>query len=101
MLAEVTSLSNAAKWHVDHINNSPDAEQALLRAMDWVRAEIRACSSRRPADADGFRRQLAHVIAGFAAEVPRSRPAFEFLAGPVPLPGGGWEPKPGTHARRP
>jgi hypothetical protein len=94
-------VSNGRKWHIDHINNAPDAATALRRADEWVRAELRTCQLRRLGDADGFRWQIIHLLAGFALEIHRSHPAGEFRFNPPRLPGGGWEPKPGGHARRP
>lgn len=101
MLTDVRPVSNSRKWHIDHINNAPDADEALRRAVEWARAELRDCQVRRPADADGFRWQLVHLIAQIAPEIHRSHPADEFRGQTPLLSGGGWEPKPGSNARRP
>ncbi len=91
-------------WRVDNINNAPDAETALRLMFAWVRAEAARCERTRPEDADGFRWQVIHLLAPFAAAMHRSRPVPQFRSGPK-LPGGGWMPrKPKTRAaeaRRP
>lgn len=101
MLTDVRPVSNGRKWHIDHVNNAPTEDEAMRRAVEWVRAELRDCQLRRPQDAEGFRRQIKHVLAGFALEIHRSKPADEYRFGPAPLPGGGWEAKPGVNVRRP
>lgn len=99
MHVNVTSSSRRHQWHIDHINNAPDAHEALARAQRWMRAELKACEERRPEDADGFRRQLAYVLADFLRQMPRWRPAPEFRDSLPELPGGGWTPVP--HKGRP
>ena len=101
MPADLVAVSNGRKWHIDHINNAPDAAEALRRAEEWVRAELRDCQLRRPADADGFRWQIIHLLAGFGLEIHRSHPADEFRVNPPRLPGGGWAAKPGANVRHP
>jgi len=98
---DLTPVSNARRWHIDHINNAPDAAEALRRANEWVRAELRDCQLRRPQDADGFRWQITHLLAGLALVIHRSHPADEFRVAPPNLPGGGWEAKPGTNVQHP
>lgn len=101
MPTDTVSTTREQKWHIDHINKAPNATAALVLAVAWLVAELKACQFRRPADADGFRWQIIHVIHSFALEISRSRPAPEFQAGRVPLPGGGWTPKPGTTVQHP
>lgn len=101
MLTDTRAVSNARKWHIDHINNASTAAEALRRADEWIRAELRDCQLRRPQDADGFRWQVVHLLADFGLAIHRSHPADEFRFNPPKLPGGGWEPKPGGNARRP
>ena len=101
MLTDLRPVSNGRKWHIDHINNAPDADAALRRAIEWIRAELRDCQLRRPADADGFRWQITHLLAGFGLEIHRSHPADEFRFTCPPLPGGGWAAKPGANVRHP
>ena len=101
MLADVRPVSNGRKWHIDHINNAPTADEALRRMWDWLRAELRDCQVRRPQDADGFRWQVIHLLAGFGLEIHRSHPADEFRATPPALPGGGWVAKPGANVQHP
>ena len=66
MLTDVRPVSNGRKWHIDHINNAPTADEALRRMDEWIRAELRDCQLRRPQDADGFRWQIVHRLAGIA-----------------------------------
>ena len=101
MLTDVLHVSNGRKWHIDHINNAPTADEALRRANEWIRAELRDCQLHRPHDADGFRWQIVHALAGLALEIHRSHPLDEFRAGRSELPGGGWQPKSGTLTRHP
>ena len=101
MLTDLRTLPDRCKWHVDHINKAATADEALRRAYEYARAELRDCQLRRPQDADGFRRQIAHVLAGFAGEIHRSHPADEYRYGAPALPGGGWVPKPGSNVRQP
>jgi hypothetical protein len=101
MLTDVRPVSNGRKWHIDHINNSADADEAMRRAWDWVRAELRDCQLRRPQDADGFRWQIAHLLAGYGLDIHNHHPADEFRANPPKLAGGGWVPKPGSRTQRP
>jgi hypothetical protein len=101
MPADLTAVSNGRKWHIDHINNAPDATEALRRANEWIAAELRDCQLRRPADADGFRWQVIHLLAGLALEIHNHRPADRFRVSPQPLPGGGWVAKPGANVRHP
>ena len=101
MLTDLRAPSNARKWHIDHVNNALTADEALRRAGEWLRAELRDCQLRRPQDADGFRWQVIHLMAGFALEIHRSHPADEFRANPPKLPGGGWAGKPGADVRHP
>jgi hypothetical protein len=79
-------------WHVDAINNAPDAETALYRMMQWTRAEIAKCAKNRPEDADGFRSQLIHLMAPVVAVIFKSHPGPEFQSMPK-LQGGGWTPR--------
>lgn len=101
MLTSAVSTNRDQKWHIDHINNASNAITALVLAVAWLVAELKDCQYLRPEDADGFRWQIIHVIHSFALEISRSRPAPEFQAGRVPLPGGGWTPKPGTSVQHP
>lgn len=101
MLTDLRPVANGRKWHIDHINNASTADEALRRANAWIRAELRSCQLRRPADADGFRWQVVHLLAGFALEIHRSHPADGFRVNPPKLPGGGWEPKPGANVQHP
>ena len=101
MLTDLRPVSNGRKWHIDHINNASTADEALRRAGEWLRAELRDCQLHRPADADGFRWQMVHRIAGLALEIHRSHPRDEFRGILPKLPGGGWTPKPGTLTRHP
>ena len=79
-------------WHVDAINNAPDAETALYRMMQWTRAEIAKCAKNRPEDADGFRAQLIHLMAPVVAVIYKSHPKPGFQPTPK-LAGGGWSPR--------
>lgn len=79
-------------WHVDAINNAPDAETALYRMMQWTRAEIAKCAKNRPEDADRFRVQLIHLLAPVVAVIYKSHPLPEFRTMPK-LTGGGWTPR--------
>ena len=90
----VTESSRRRKWHIDHFNNAPDAEEALARALRFMRAEFKTCQKDRPADADGLRRHLAYLIADFLRKMPASNPAPEFRESMPVLPGGGWSPVP-------
>lgn len=101
MLTTEPAVSNGRRWHIDHINNAPTATEALRRTDEWIRAELRDCQLRRPEDADGFRWQIIHLLAGFGRDMHRSRPADEFRTDPPKLPGGGWVAKPGTNVRHP
>ena len=102
MLTDLRAVSNGRKWHIDHINNAPDAAEALRRMDEWIRAELRDCQLRRPADADGFRWQIIHELAErFALKIHDHRPADGFRADPPKLPGGGWTAKPGANVRHP
>ena len=101
MLTDVRPVANGRRWHIDHINNAPTAAEALRRADEWIRAELRDCQLRRPQDADGFRWQIVHLLAGFGLEIHRSHPADEFRGIPPRLAGGGWERKPGVSVRLP
>lgn len=92
MRVNVTPSSRRQQWWTDHVNNAPTSEEMLARTLRWMKAEIKACRVRRPADAAGFEGQLAHLIAGLLREIPRNHPAPEF-GGAIPLlPGGGWAP---------
>ena len=101
MLTDLRPVSNGRKWHIDHINNAPTADEAMRRAVEWIRAELRDCQVRRPADADGFRWQIVDGLAGLALDIHRIHPRDEYRAGRLELPGGGWTPKPGTLTRHP
>jgi hypothetical protein len=101
MQVDLRPVSNSRKWHIDHVNNAGTADEALRRAWDWIRAELRDCQLRRPQDADGFRWQIIHLLAGFGLEVHRSHPADEFRFSPPKLPDGGWVPKPGSRVQYP
>lgn len=98
---DLAPVSDRRRWHIDHINKAPTADEAFRRATEWVRAELRDCQLRRPADADGFRWQLIHLLAAVALEIHRSHPAGEFRSTQPKLPGGGWEPKPGSNVQLP
>jgi len=101
MLTDLRAVSNARKWHIDHINNAADAAEALRRMDEWLRAELRGCQLRRPADADGFRWQIIHELTDrFALLIHDHRPAVEYRSCPK-LPGGGWIAKPGANVRHP
>jgi hypothetical protein len=101
VLTTESPVSNGRKWHIDHINNASDADEALRRAVEWIRAELRGCQLHRPQDADGFRWQIVHVLAGFGRDIHDHRPADDFRANLPKLPGGGWIAKPGTNVRHP
>jgi hypothetical protein len=101
VLTDLRPVSNGRKWHIDHINSAPSADEALRRTVEWIRAELRDCQLRRPQDADGFRWQVIHLLAGFGLEIHRSHPADEFRFARSPLPGGGWVAKPGANVRHP
>ena len=102
MLTDLQAVSNGRKWHIDHINNAPDSAEALRRMDEWIRAELRDCQVRRPADADGFRWQIIHLLTErFALKIHDHHPADEFRANPPKLAGGGWVAKPGANVRHP
>lgn len=101
MLTTERAVSNGRKWHIDHINNAPNAEVALQRAFEWAKAELRDCQLRRPQDAEGFRWQIIHTLAEFGHEIHHAHPADEFRFGPPKLPDGGWVKKPGANVREP
>ncbi len=86
------SLPRRHAWRVDRINSAPDAETALRRMFEWVRAEVAKCEENRPEDAAGFCWQVIHELAPVVAVIYRSHPRPEFLSGPK-LPGGGWTPR--------
>lgn len=101
MAEYVAEDSRRRKWHIDGINSADGEADRLSRAMSLARAELRRCEASRPGDAPGLRRQLAYLIAAFALDVHKSRPAPEFREAFPPLPGGGWKPKPHSDARHP
>jgi hypothetical protein len=108
MAVNVTPRQRREAWHIDHINKAPDAEQAVTRTVEWVKAELKLADDQRHDDADGFRWQLVETLARFAKSVPGRHPEDRFrnLGGQRPmLPGGGWTPAPahGTYpqAREP
>lgn len=90
----VTESSRRRKWHIDHFNNAPDAEESLDRALRFMRAEFKACQKNRPGDVDGLRRHLAYLIADFSREMSVFYPAPQFRKSMPELPGGGWSPVP-------
>lgn len=95
MGVNVTVSSRRQQWHIDHINNAVgDPAEVLSRALRFMQAELKACEKVRPFDADGFRRQLAYLIADFLRQVPVARPGAEFRKSFPALPGGGWTPVP-------
>ena len=101
MAEYVPEDSRRRKWHIDGINSADSEADRLSRAMSLARAELKRCEVRRPEDAVGLRRQLAYLIAAFALDVHKVRPAHEFREVFPPLPGGGWKPKPRSDARHP
>lgn len=102
MRADLAVVSNGRKWHIDHINNAKDAAEALRRMNEWIAAELRDCQLRRPADADGFRWQIIHLLTEkYALKIHNHRPDDDFRADPPKLPGGGWVAKPGANVRHP
>jgi hypothetical protein len=77
---------------VDRINQELQAgndDQAFYLAFQYFRARAASCHKRRPGDADGFRRQGAHLLAGLAGEIHSSHPRAEFQ---TLIPGGEWTP---------
>lgn len=92
MRVNVTPSSRRQQWWTDHVNEAPTAEEMLARTLRWMKAEIKACRVRRPADAAGFEGQMAHLIAGLLRDMPRNHPGPEFRGSIPPLPGGGWVP---------
>jgi len=101
MHVNVTPASRKRQWHIDKVNNATTPADQMDCAISWARAELAQCASARPEDAPGLRRQLAHMIAMFAADIHRVHPAPEFRDSLPPLPGGGWAPKPRSDARHP
>jgi hypothetical protein len=96
MGTETRTLPDACREHVDKINQAlaaGDPDRAFYLAYQYFRARRKHIrGKRRQQDADGFSRQAAHLLAGFAGEMHRGRPADEFrLASPL-IPGGDWRP---------
>jgi hypothetical protein len=101
MGVDSTSSARRRQWHIDRVNNATSPVDQLSYATAYVRGELAKCQTTRPADAAGLYRQLAHMIATFAAEVHKARAALEFRESFPALPGGGWAPKPASDARHP
>jgi hypothetical protein len=101
MSVSITPSSRRRQWHIDRVNSAPSPADQFGCAVAYVRAELAKCEKARPEDAAGLFRQIAHVIATFAADVHRSHPAPEFRESFPALPGGGWAPKPRSDARHP
>ena len=95
MPVSTVTLPDACRSHVDGINRALAAgndEQAFYLAYQYFRARVMKCHRNRPADADGFRRQAAHLLAGLAGQVHDHKPADEFRAASPLVPGADWRP---------
>jgi hypothetical protein len=101
MSVSVTPSSRRRQWHIDKVNGASSPVVQFQCAVDYARAELAKCQTTRPEDAAGLYRQLAYVIAAFAADVHRAHPAPEFRESFPTVPGGGWAPKPRSDARLP
>ncbi len=96
MGSSVLVLPGACRQHVDRINQALAAggcDEAFYLAYQYFRARVRHIQGkRRTQDADGFRLQGAHLLAGIAGEIHRSHPADEYRSGLLLVPGGDWQP---------
>lgn len=95
MPASTPALPDACRKHVDLINRAlaaGDDGRAFYLAYQYFRARAQHCHRRRPADADGFRRQAAHLLAGLAGQVHDHKPGDEFRSASPLIPGGDWRP---------
>jgi len=92
----VRVLPAACRGHLDEINKAlgaGDDETAFYLAYQYFRAQVKYIQGRRRTqDADGFRRQAAHLLALLAGEVRSCHPADEFRFSSPLIPGGDWRP---------
>lgn len=95
MPPSTATLPDACRDHVDRINQAlaaGDDDRAFYLAYQYFRARVQRCHRNRPADADGFRRQAARLLADLAGQVHDHKPADEFRAASPLIPGGDWRP---------
>lgn len=97
MAADMTRRARRNAWHIDRINDAPDAGKALQRVWEWLTGELDAADDQRPEDAAGFRWQFVEDLAQRAMSIRGHHPddRFRNLNGMRPrLTGGGWTAKP-------
>jgi hypothetical protein len=88
------TLPDACRDHIDKINKAlaaGDDDRAFYLTYQYFRARVQACHKRRPADADGFRRQAASYLADLAGQVHNHKPLEEFRVTSL-ISGGDWRP---------